>query len=152
MADLVKGTGFARLKHRLRETLDMERKKPPHYRHVTVFLTLHPDHTGSTVEPSPEIVCLNWDNGDTLEFYAGGHDFSVYLGENHPFTNDIHEATIRVKRGEYSDILMLPDPEKMAKPKYLNNLPDYQVWIGHGQRPSRQTVTATSHSGVIFDP
>ena len=105
------------------------------------------------VKTQPRMAFLHWDNRDTLQFYAGGYEYSIYLG---PYSslyvvNDIPDDTIQLPRGEYSEILRLREGNKPGG-RGSRRLPDFQIWLGHGPRPERAVVHSTSHSDVIFDP
>ena len=105
------------------------------------------------VKTQPRMAFLHWGNRDTLQFYAGGDDYSIYLGPYCAlfFANNIPNDTIQLARGDYSQILTLRPGNKPGG-RGSRRLPDFQIWRGHGPKPARTTVRSTSHSDIIFDP
>lgn len=128
----------------------------PKKRDILIELFVEHDLISKDVNPvrtQPRMAFLHWGNRDTLQFYAGGYDYSIYLGPNCDtyFGNKIPNGTIQLKRGDYSEILKLKSGGKPGG-STCRRLPEYQVWLGHGERPPRETVQSTSDSDIIFDP
>ncbi len=115
-------------------------------RHVLVEIFYDPNHADHQVLTQPRMICLNSVNGDTVQWYAAGGDFTVFLGNGHPF--DFNGNSIEVSRGQYSPVLRFRTP---GQPTGLPGLAAYEVVRGRAAVRVPGSA-ATSHPGVIFDP
>lgn len=119
----------------------------PGPRHVLAEIFYDSEDAEHPVKTQPRMICLNSVNGDTVQWYAAGGEFTVDLGNRHPF--DFNGTSIELARGQFSPVLRFRRP---GQPTGMPVLPGYKLHRGRGMPRTVAAPILTAHGAVIFDP